>query len=145
MRTLIALIAVGLIIGYLVPKGVQVMASRPQEPQPVAASTGTAARDHASVKNAAGAGLLHEDPVRRVLRQAVLVAANRVDASPCDTRQRRVLSDAFDVYQRHMAATASDPVETLTLRDGRVIDVTRHFSDPVEDAWRFALTKPCVN
>jgi len=143
MRTLIAVIAVGLIVGYLVPKGVQVMASRPPEPQEVAAST--EASDRAAVKNAAGAGLLQEDPARRALRQAVLVAANRVDASPCDTQQRRRLSDAFDAYQRHMAATADERVETFTLRDGRVIDLTRHFSDPVEDAWRFALTKPCRN
>jgi hypothetical protein len=143
MRTLIALIAVGLIVGYLVPKGVQVMASRPPEPQEVAVNT--EAGDRAAVENAVGAGLLHEDPTRRALRQAVSDAANRVDASPCDTRQRRRLSDAFDAYQRHMDATADERVETLTLRDGRVIDVTRHFSDPVEDAMRFALTKPCAN
>ena len=97
------------------------------------------------MQNAAAAGKLHEDPQRRALRQAVLNAANRAAASPCDTRQRRALSDAFDAYRRHSEATADDRVETLTLPDGRVIDVSRHFDDPVEDAWRFALTAPCEN
>jgi hypothetical protein len=143
MRYLIAVIASSLIIGFLVPRGVLLMASRPQQPQVVDA--GSEARDSESVQNAVGAGALHEDLRRRALRQAVLNAASRVEASPCDTRQRRLLSDAFDAYQRHMAATVDDRVETLTLQDGRVIDVSHHFDEPVDDAMRFALTMPCAN
>jgi hypothetical protein len=102
-------------------------------------------QDRQAVENAASSGRLHEDPERHALRQAVLNAANRVEASPCDTQQRQKLSDAFDAYQQHMQATAEDKVETLTLGDGRVIDVSRHFDNPVEDAWRFALTSTCEN
>jgi hypothetical protein len=121
MRYLIAVIVAGLIIGALVPRGVALLASNPPAPQ--AAPVNTEAQD----------------------RQALQNAANRVDASPCDTRQRQVLSDAFDAYTRHMTATSDDRVETLTLADGRVIDISRRFDDPVEDAWRFALTKTCEN
>src|SRR3984893_426945 len=103
MRYLIAVIASSLIFGFLVPRGVLLMASRPQQPQVVDA--GSEARDSEGVQNAVGVGALHEDLRRRAVRQAVLNAANRVEASPCDTRQRRLLSDAFDAYQSHMAAT----------------------------------------
>lgn len=143
MRYLIAVIAVGSIISFLVPRAVLLLIH--PAPPPQVADAGREARDREAVQNAVGAGKLHEDPERRALRRAVLTAANRAEASPCDTRLRRVLSDAFDVYRRHMAATADDRVETLTLRDGRVIDVSRHFDDPVEDAMRYALTAPCQN
>jgi len=145
MRYLIAVIASSLIIGFLVPRGVLVMVSGRQQPQVVGADAGSEARDREAVQNAVGAGKLQEDPRRRALRQAVLNAANRVEASPCDTRQRQVLSDVFDVYQRHMAATADHRVETLTLPDGRMIDVSHHFDEPVDDAMRYALTTPCAN
>lgn len=140
MRYLVIVFAGGLIIWLLASKGVL-----PTDPAPrlQLAGTGSEARDREAVQNAVGAGKLHEDPQRRALRRAVLNAANRVEASPCDTRQRRVLSDAFDAYQRHMAATADDRVETLTLPDGRAIDVSHHFDEPVDDAMRFALTTPC--
>ena len=144
MRYLIAVIAASLLFGFLVPRGVLlIVTGRQQQPQVVVA--GSEARDGEAVQNAVGAGTLHEDPRRRALRQAVLNAANRVGASPCDTRQRRVLSDVFDAYRRQMAATADDRVETLTLQDGRVIDVSHHFDEPVDDAMRYALTTPCAN
>ena len=144
MRYLIAVIAASLLFGFLVPRGVLLIVSgRQQQPQVIVA--GSEARDREAVQNAVGAGALHEDPGRRALRQAVLNAANRVEASPCDTRQRQVLSDTFDVYQRHMAATADDRVETLSLPDGRAIDVSHHFDEPVDDAMRYALTTPCAN
>ena len=145
MRYLIAAIAGSLLFGFLVPRAVLlVVTARPQQPQ-VIVQAGSEARDGEAVQNAVGAGALHEDPRRRALRQAVLNAANRVEASPCDTQQRRLLSDVFDTYQRHMAATADDRVETLTLQDGRVIDVSHHFDEPVDDAMRYALTTPCAN
>ena len=143
MRYLITLIASSLIIGFLVPRGVLLMVSSPRQPEIV--DTGSEARDREAVQNAVGAGKLQEDPRRRALRQAVLNAANRVEASPCDTRQRSTLSSAFDAYRRHMAATTEDRVETLTLPDGRVIDVSHHFDEPVGDAMRYALTAPCTN
>lgn len=143
MRYLIAVIAVGSIISFLVPRAVLLLIH--PAPPPQAADAGSEARDREAVENAVGAGKLHEDPQRRALRQAVLNAANRAEASPCDTRQRRALSDAFDDFRRHMAATADDRVETLTLQDGRVIDVSHHFDEPVEDAMRYALTAPCEN
>jgi hypothetical protein len=133
MRHFLTLIVSALAISALAPRAVPALAAD------------TEAQDHQAVENAVGAGRLHEDPERHALRQKVLNAANRVDASPCDTRQRQVLSEAFDAYQHHMQATADDRVETLTLSDGRVLDVSRHFDDPVEDAWRFALTTPCSN
>jgi hypothetical protein len=140
MRYLIAAIVGAVMIWLLAPKGVP-----PVDPGPRAqvVQGGSEASDRQAVQNAVGAGKLHEDPQRRALRRAVLAAANRAEASPCDTRRRRELSDAFDAYSRHMTATADDRVETLTLRDGRVIDVSHHFDEPVEDAWRFALTAPC--
>lgn len=143
MRYLIAVIAAGLIISYLVPRAVLLLIH--PAPPPQAVDAGNEARDREAVQNAEGAGKLHEDPRRRALRQAVLNAANRAEASPCDTRQRRALGDAFDVYRRHMAATADDRVETLTLQDGRVIDMSHHFDEPVDDAMRYALTAPCEN
>ena len=143
MRYLVALIASSLIIGFLVPRGVLLMVSSPRQPEIV--DSGSEARDREAVQNAVGAGRLREDPRRHALRQAVLNAANRVKASPCDTQQRSALSSTFDAYRRHMAATADDRVETLTLQDGRVIDVSHHFDEPVDDAMRFALTAPCAN
>jgi hypothetical protein len=140
MRYLIAVIAGGLIIWLLASKGVPPI---DPGPRPQVVHGGSEASDRQAVQNAVGAGKLHEDPQRRALRRAVLTAANRAEASPCDTRRRKELSDAFDAYHRHMAATADDRVETLTLRDGRVIDVSHHFDEPVEDAWRYALTAPC--
>jgi hypothetical protein len=140
MRYLIAVIAGALIIWLLAPKGVPPIDPRPR---PQVVDAGSEASDREAVQNAVGAGKLHEDPQRRALRRAVLTAANRAEASPCDTRRRRELSDAFDAYHRHMAATADDRIETLTLRNGRVIDVSHHFDEPVEDAWRYALTAPC--
>ena len=109
---------------------------------PVAASE---AEDWQAVQNAENQGRIHQDPERRALRQAVLNAANRVEASPCDTQQRQKLNDAFDAYQHNMQATAEDKVEIWTLQDGRVLDLTQHFNNPVEDAWRFALTSVCQN
>lgn len=103
------------------------------------------AEDWQAVQNAENQGRLHQDPERRALRQAVLNAANLVEASPCDTRQRQKLNDAFDAYQRRMQATAEEKIETWTLQDGRVLDLTQHFNNPVEDAWRFALTSNCEN
>ena len=143
MRYLITLIASSLIIGFLVPRGVLLMVSSPRQPEIV--DTGSEAHDREAVQNAVGAGKLQEDPRRRALRQAVLNAANRVEASPCDTRQRSALSSAFDAYRRHMAATTEDRVETLTLPDGRVIDVSHHFDEPLDNAMRYALTAPCTN
>jgi len=143
MRYLITLIASSLIIGFLVPRGVLLMVSSPRQPEIV--DTGSEARDREAVQNAVGAGKLQEDPRRRALRQAVLNAANRVEASPCDTRQRSALSSAFDAYRRHLAATTEDRVETLTLPDGRVIDVSHHFDEPLDNAMRYALTAPCTN
>ena len=148
MRYLIAVLVVGSIISYFVPRGVLLLI-HPAPPPEVAdgghAALDREARDREAVQNAVDAGKLHEDPQRRALRQAVLSAANRAEHSPCDTRARQALSDAFDAYHRHIEATADDRVETLTLADGRVIDVSRRFDDPVEDAWRFALTAPCEN
>jgi hypothetical protein len=140
MRHLIAVIASGFIVWLLASKGVPPIDSGPR---PQVVHGGSEASDRQAVQNAVGAGKLHEDPQRRALRRAVLTAANRAEASPCDTRRRKELSDAFDAYHRHMAATTDDRVETLTLRDGRVIDVSHHFDEPVEDAWRYALTAPC--
>jgi hypothetical protein len=148
MRYLIAVLAVGSIISFLVPRAVLLVIHAAPPPQVADGGRETLdreARDREAVQNAVGAGKLHEDPQRRALRQAVLNAANRAEHSPCDTRQRQALSDAFDAYRHHREATAEDRVETLTLPDGRVIDVSRHFDDPVEDAWRFALTAPCEN
>jgi uncharacterized heparinase superfamily protein len=133
MRPLLTLIVSALAICTLAPRAMPALAAD------------TEAQDRDAVQNAAGSGRLHEDPERHALRQTVLNAANRVDASPCDTQQRQKLSEAFDGYQHHLQATADDRVETLTLGDGRVLDVSRHFDDPVEDAWRFALTTPCSN
>jgi hypothetical protein len=140
MRYLIAAIAGALMIWLLAPRGVPPI---DPGPRPHIVQGGSEASDRLAVQNAVGAGKLHEDPQRHALRRAVLAAANRAEASPCDTRRRRELSDAFDAYQRHMAATADARVETLTLRDGRVIDVSHHFDEPVDEAWRFALTAPC--
>jgi hypothetical protein len=133
MRHLLAVIVSAVIFCALVPRAAPALAAD------------TEAQDREAVQNAAGSGRLHEDPERHALRQKVLNAANRVAASPCDTQQRQKLSEAFDAYQHHMQATAEDRVETLTLGDGRVLDVSRHFDDPAEDAWRFALTTPCSN
>jgi hypothetical protein len=144
MRYLIAVIVVGWIIAFLVPRGALLLIESSPRPQPVVTAS-TEARDRQAVESAVGAGTLHEDPQRRALRRAALNAANRVEASPCDTQQRRVLSEAYDAYRRHMEATAEDRVETLTLQDGSVIDVSHHFDEPVDDAFRFALTTPCAN
>jgi hypothetical protein len=103
------------------------------------------AEDWQAVQNAENQGRLHQDPERRALRQAVLNAANLVEASPCDTRRRQSLNDAFDAYQQRLQATAEEKVETWTLQDGRVLDLTQHFNNPVEEAWRFALTSNCEN
>jgi hypothetical protein len=114
-------------------------------PRPPAATAHTEAWDRQAVQSADGAGKLHEDPERRALRQALMNAANRAAASPCDTRLRQVLSDTFDTYRHHMTATVDDRVETLPRDDGTAIDLSQHFNEPVEDAWRFAETAPCDN
>jgi hypothetical protein len=140
MRYLIIAIVGGMILWLLAPKAVPPTGPG-QRPQVVVG--GSEASDRDALQKAVGAGKLHEDPKRHALRRAVLTAASRAESSPCDTRRRRELSDAFDVYRRHMEATAEDRIETLTLQNGRVIDVSRHFDEPVEDAMRFALTAPC--
>jgi hypothetical protein len=128
MRSLLAVILSALTLCALTP--------------PAAASE---AEDWQAVKNAEGQGRVHQDPDRRALRQAVLNAASRVESSPCDTQQRQKLSEVFETYKHGMEAPADDKIETFTLKDGRVLDLTQHFNDPAEDAWRFAFTSTCKN
>jgi hypothetical protein len=132
----------GLMVWLFLPWGLAT-ADRGPPPPPVAAWS--EAQDRHAVEQAAGAGKLHEDPERHALRQAVASAANHVQASPCNTSLRQALSDTFDVYRRHMAATVDDRVETLPREDGTAIDLSQHFNEPVEDAWRYAETAPCDN
>jgi hypothetical protein len=101
--------------------------------------------DNETLKKAAAAGKLHEDPQRRALRQAILRASSRVVSSPCDPRLRQTLRDAFDAYHRVVKPVDFDPVETFTLKDGTVIEAERYFQGPADDAKRSAEETRCAS
>jgi hypothetical protein len=90
--------------------------------------------DVAALDNAAAAGKLHQDPERRVLRQSILDAANRVEASPCDPQRRREMVQAATAF--NALVTHSDPseIETYALNDGTLVRTSHYFNDVVRDA-----------
>lgn len=102
--------------------------------------------ERAAVQNAAAAGQLRQDPELRELRQAIFNAANRVEASPCDSRQRQALREAVQTYTREMFSRATrPPTETVTLADGTVLRADSYFSQRVAAAARHAEAESCDN
>lgn len=97
------------------------------------------------LRNAAAAGKLHEDPSRHPVRQAVLDAADRVVASPCDAQQRQALKDAFIAFLHQNGATHGSPGEAVTLDDGSVVDGADYYNGIVFNAMKRATEKGCAN
>jgi hypothetical protein len=101
--------------------------------------------ERARLRNALAAGKLHEDPQRHSIRQAVLEAADRVVASPCDTQQRQALKVAFIAFLHQMGATHGDPAEVVALDDGTVLDGANYYNGAVMDAMQRATQKGCAD
>ncbi len=68
-------------------------------------------------------GQVHEDPMRRRLRQAVLDASSRLEFSPCDRQLRPPLRQAIGALLLELRATAAQKVEIAAI-DGEEFDAT---------------------
>ena len=95
--------------------------------------------NRAELERAQRNGQLAEEPKQRALRGAVINAAARVDASPCDEQGRAALRVAvadFMTYQREIQD--KPPAETLVV-DGRTIDARGFLNHDAAVASRAAM------
>lgn len=84
--------------------------------------------NRAELERAMAAGRIHEDPERRRLRQAVLDAGARLQASPCSPAVKPVLVAAVTALLSNMYETDDQPVEMVTI-GGKEIDATAFLND----------------
>jgi len=68
-------------------------------------------------------GRVHEDPIRRRLRQAVLAASSRLEFSPCDSQLRPPLRRAIGALLLELRDTTEQKLEIATI-DGEEFDAT---------------------
>jgi hypothetical protein len=120
MRLVIALALSGL-VGWVAWPG---HAPPPGRPRTVARP---APGDDAALARAAAAGRLAEDPDRHSLRQAVLRAAERLAATPCDERARDDLRRASAALVTHLLDSEDKPLEFVMV-DGRGVDASGYFN-----------------
>ena len=67
-------------------------------------------------------GRLKEAPKQQALRAAVVSAANRVDAAPCDKQAREALGMAVTEFLTSQSQIDDKPASETAMIDGRVID-----------------------
>jgi hypothetical protein len=129
-------VAAGLILGVVVPR----LAHRPHAPDPPAIPSPDPALwtfdrsvEHpATFAIARARGQVHEDPLRRRLREAVLTAASRLEFSPCDKQLRPPLRQAIGALLLELRATAEQKVETATI-NGADVDATAFLNTAVAE------------
>jgi hypothetical protein len=129
MRALISLIIAGaLIVGVVLPR----LAREPHASAPPAAQPSPDPKlwsfdrwveQRESLEIAWARGQVHQDPVRRKLRQAVLDASSRLEYSPCASQLRPPLRRAIGALLLELRRTAEQKVESATL-DGEELDAT---------------------
>jgi hypothetical protein len=128
MRTWISMfVAAALIVGVVLPR----LALLPHAPDPPAPplpdpelwtfARGVEHRTNFEIARAHGQ--VHEDPVRRRLREVVLSAASRLEFSPCDQQLRPPLRQAIGALLVALRDTAEQKVETATI-NGEEVDAT---------------------
>jgi hypothetical protein len=122
MRVLISLlVAVVVIVCVVLPR----LAHEPRSPDPPAQPTSdpqTWSFDRRvefreSFEIARARGQVHEDAVRRSLRQAVLDASARLEFSPCDRQLRPPLRRAIGALLVELRDTAGKKLEIATIND----------------------------
>jgi hypothetical protein len=128
MRAWILLLIVGVLIGLAVlPR----LAREPQSPAPPGQPSpdpqswtfDRRVEHRESLEIARARGQVHQDPVRRRLRQAVLDAASRLEFSPCVRQLRPPLRRAIGALLLELRDTAEQKVEIATI-DGEELDAT---------------------
>jgi len=90
--------------------------------------------DSQMLESARQSGELREDGTRRMLRQALLSAANRLENSPCDKSLQLAFRKATSDLIAYLRKTR-DRVETYTI-DGHVVDASAIFNAAASDVIR---------
>jgi hypothetical protein len=126
MRTLISLLVAGVLIVFVVLSRVarEPLSPSPREqpsPDPQLWTFDRRVEHPESFEIAWARGKVHEDSVRRRLRQAVLDAASRLEFSPCDSRLRPPLRRAIGALLLELRDTAGQKLEIATI-DGEEFD-----------------------
>jgi hypothetical protein len=133
MRTLFIVIVIcGLVVWLFMPH------LTPVKPDSRVPTFEQALADREALKDAAESGRLREDPQRRALRQAILRAADREEASPCDNRLRQALGEAIAAFFTNVTAAGSDSVETITVSN-REINSSVYFNEQVRNVFHEAI------
>ena len=109
----------------------------PPQPDPDIPVLERAMQDRLGLQQAQAEGRLPENWRRHELRQAVLDAARRLEAAPCDAAARDELRRAIMALLALLTATADTPVETFAL-DGRIIDASSFLNAPAAAVMREA-------
>jgi len=128
MRALILLLVAGvLIVCVVLPRVVRepLLPAPPEQPSPDPQLWTFDRRvEHPeSFEIAWARGRVHEDPVRRRLRQGVLDASSRLEFSPCDSQLRPPLRRAIGALLLELRDTAGQKLEIATI-DGEDLDAT---------------------
>ena len=129
MRLLISLLVAGVAIGGVVlprlarePHASAPPAAQPS-PDPELWSFDRRVEHRESLEIAWARGQVHQDPVRRKLRQAVLDASSRLEYSPCVKQLRPPLRRAIGALLLELRRAAEQKVEIATI-DGEEFDAT---------------------
>jgi hypothetical protein len=132
MRLWISLLVAAVLIGWVVlprlarePHSVEL--PEPPSPDPVLWTFDRPVEHPESFDIARARGQVHEDPVRRRLRQAVLDASSRLEFSPCDKQLRPPLRQAIGALLLELRDTAQQKVEIATI-DGEEFDATAYLN-----------------
>jgi len=65
--------------------------------------------DEVRIREAVRNGHVQEDPMRRAIRQGILLAARRLEQSPCDNRRHREMGAAIGKFLRLGGSNGSTP------------------------------------
>jgi hypothetical protein len=119
----VALFALGLFglwMSYRAP--VPGMKMEPMKPDARVPTFQQSLANHGELERAQRNGQLAEQPKQHALRQAVLEAGHRVDASRCDEKARTALAQAIGDFVAYQLAVADKPPTEFLVVDGRTID-----------------------
>ncbi len=144
MRLAIVATAFALIIWACAGAPVPAEMMPPPRPDPEIPVLEQAMQDRLGLQQAQAEGRLPENWRRRELRQAVLDAARRLEAAPCDAAAREELRRAILALLALLMATADKPVETLAL-DGRIIDASSFLNAPAATVMREAAVAGVIS
>src|SRR5260221_6406682 len=134
MRVWISLLVAGVLIVWVVlPRFArEPHATGPPEqpsPDPQLWTFDRRVKQPESFEIARARGQVHEDPMRRRLRQAVLDASSRLEFSPCDRQLRPPLRQAIRALLPELPATAAQKVENAAI-DGQEVEATAFLNTP---------------